>query len=567
MEQTTSLASYMEAAKGKQRTPNSVSIRFTTSFTPRLSGVGEYKRVAKELLAYAKEIAQEVLLLPWDDSSGLGPINIEDLANPKNFTDTIRHYFDKPAYVTMQPGTPAYGIGIRFSVNCDKFQFYNKWNIKKREYKVNNRAAYTITMAPMQNSPTAYIIGIAVGSTENQDCELLNKKLEASTGIIGIETSYQNIHQAGITPDFWKMANNKASLINSDKMSRDFLRTKYLWAPNALAIFVPKREMVNTARKTMIKNFGKPLNGTDPVWPDGSSMRFLPIKGSAIRNEKTKEVVRKRLAYHIWLKSHEISIDTNMVNIHDSIAEFEGKTFAEVVLECENESGSRLFSHFNRAWNNDPSQERWALSIKPNCIEDAEHAIKNLRENLFDVYGPEVNRFFNQSTENRSWTTIVSNSRNNKDEDDDWFEDDDDIDELIKQGIVDTTFIQFLMGKNDNSDKTSVASWGTGDTNYTEIIENQEIRTVSSSITVDTAIMSAIDTQQRKESVLLKLKEQGIDDNTIQDIMENKNPFELVFSGIHLPTWNTEKELFLINALLGSVNSTFNTTETNDVIK
>jgi hypothetical protein len=49
-------------------------------------------------------------------------------------------------------------------------------------------------------------------------------------------------------------------------------------------------------------------------------MRFLPIKGSAIKNEKTKEVVRKRLAYHIWLKSHEISIDTNMVNIHDSIA-------------------------------------------------------------------------------------------------------------------------------------------------------------------------------------------------------------------------------------------------------
>lgn len=143
----TSLASYMEAAKGKQRTPNSVLIRFTTSFTPRLSGAGEYKRVTKELLSYAKEIAPEVLLMPWDDNSGLGPIHEDDLANPKNFTDTIRHYFDKPAYVTMQPGTPAYGIGIRFSVNCDKFQFYNKWNIRKREYKVNNRAAYTIAMA------------------------------------------------------------------------------------------------------------------------------------------------------------------------------------------------------------------------------------------------------------------------------------------------------------------------------------------------------------------------------------------------------------------------------------
>ena len=112
-----SLASYAEAATGKQRSPNNNSISVTTSFTPRLSGAGEYKRVAKELLAYAKEVAPEVMLLPWNDHSGLGPIKEEDLANPKNYMDTIKHYFDKPPYVTMQPGTPVYGIGVRFSVN------------------------------------------------------------------------------------------------------------------------------------------------------------------------------------------------------------------------------------------------------------------------------------------------------------------------------------------------------------------------------------------------------------------------------------------------------------------
>jgi len=84
-----SLTTYMEITKEKPRTPNTVNIRFTTSFTPRLSGAGEYKRIAKELLAYATDFAPEVMLLQWDEHSDLGPINVEDLNNPRNYTDTI----------------------------------------------------------------------------------------------------------------------------------------------------------------------------------------------------------------------------------------------------------------------------------------------------------------------------------------------------------------------------------------------------------------------------------------------------------------------------------------------
>lgn len=69
----------------------------------------------------------------------------------------------------------------------------------------------------MQKSPSALIIGIAVGSTEKQDYELLNKKLCEETGIEGMEVSFQNINQAGVTQEFWKLANEKASSINKDK--------------------------------------------------------------------------------------------------------------------------------------------------------------------------------------------------------------------------------------------------------------------------------------------------------------------------------------------------------------
>jgi hypothetical protein len=172
----------LDTAKGKQRRSNNNQIRVTASFTPRTSGTGDYKRIIKELLDYASEFDSNVLMLPWDDKSGLGPISPDDLANPKTMHDVIKHYFDKPMYSNWQPGVPIYGVGFRFSTDMEKYEFLNRWNMQKRVYKEMKRVALTINLAPMQKSPNAYIIGIAVGSTENQNFETLNKRLEKDTG-------------------------------------------------------------------------------------------------------------------------------------------------------------------------------------------------------------------------------------------------------------------------------------------------------------------------------------------------------------------------------------------------
>jgi hypothetical protein len=82
--------------------------------------------------------------------------------------------------------------------------------LKKQEYKQNNRAAYSITTAPMQKSPTAYIIGITVGSMEKQDYyELLNSKLGKEISIDRVEVSFQNINQVGVTQEIWKLTNKR----------------------------------------------------------------------------------------------------------------------------------------------------------------------------------------------------------------------------------------------------------------------------------------------------------------------------------------------------------------------
>lgn len=334
------------------------------------------------MLDYASEFNSKVLMLPWDDKSGLGPISLEDLANPKMMHDVIKHYFDKPMYSNWQPGVPIYGMGFRFSTNIEKYEFLNRWNMQKRVYKEMKRVALTINLAPMQNSTKAYIIGIAVGSTENQNFETLNKRLEKDTGIKGIEVSYQNVNQRGISQDFWKIANSKANKTNADKFSREHLRTKYLWAPNALVVYVPNREVVSLAWKAMIKKYGKSEKGEDPVWPDGSSMRFLPIKGVAIKHEKTREIVKKRMAFHIWLKAYELTLDTSMQDINRSSEVFGDKTFAEVVLSLKNEEGNRVFTHFNRAWSNDPSKQKWSLSVRTNMLTSARVILDNIQDTL-----------------------------------------------------------------------------------------------------------------------------------------------------------------------------------------
>lgn len=547
-----SLVSYLETVKGKARTENKHSIRMTTSFTPRSVGYGDYIRVARELLMYAKEFDDKVLMLPWDDKAGLGPINLDDFANVKNVSDKIRQYFYKPAYVNLQQGSPVYGIGIRFSTDMDKYEFYNRWNVQKSVHKQSNKTVYSVNLAPTQKSPTSFIIGIAVGSTEDQDFELLNQRLEEETKIKGIEVSFQNINQVGVTTDFWKIANQKAFDVNPDKLARDHLRTKYRWAPNAIAIYVPNKEAVTIARKIMLHKYGKLADGKEPIWPDGSQMRFLPIKGSPIKNEKTLHIIKKRMAYHISLKVNEVVLDTGMTNIYQTIEAFQGKTFAEIILDQKNDSGDRIFTHFNRGWSSDPSKERWQLATRMNTREDGKKILNNIKDVMYDKFGQDVNQFFTLEDESNSWKHIVASKRNVADDDDDWFDDDEDIEELVKQGIVDSSFLEMFKDKEvGNSDeKDSVVSWGTGKTAYTEIVTNQETaETVNSSLTSDKNNLSEVEKEKRMDIVKVRLLLRGISEQEVDNIMEKKPPYSLAFSGINLPTWDPETEVILIMAL------------------
>lgn len=538
-----SLPSYLEVTNTKKRKENQFRARCNFSWTPRVGSVADFKRAAIELLSFAESIDPTIVILPWKDDTEYGPINADDLRNP--LSEIIR-YIDRPPYAPIQPGVPIYRMGVLFSISIDKYTFIKKWNLKRQQLRKENLVSYAINLVPMQGSHKAYLIGIAAGSTENQDCDLLNAKLECATGIKGIEVSFQNINQTGITQDFWKIANKKASLVNDNKNSRAHLQCKYKWAPNALGIFVPTEELVDVARQRMIQMYGKFKDVEDPIWPDGSKMRFLPLKNGTIRSDRTRELVRKRFAYHIWLKAHEVVFATNMINIHETRESFGGKTFSELVLEQEDQN-KRIFSHFKRVWHQDPEVTRWGLSVQKEDRESALSILSNITTLLEDKYGADISDFFMDKQLNLQRPVEPSSN------DDKWFSTEEDaFDKMIslKDG-----FIQFLNGgeNNNENDKDSVASWGTGETNYTEVVapvEKETILTDSSTITSDPGmVIDYKEIENRKGKLFQELYRKQVPMDIINDIKVGKDPFGMIISGLSLPSWKLESAIVMVLAI------------------
>jgi hypothetical protein len=377
------ITSYASATKMKQ---NSNKIHLNFSFNVRVNNPSEWQRVAKILLEQSYEIDKKSFILPWDDDKveTVQGITLEMVSNRLTIRDSvIAKYFN--AKGNMIPGKVYYQAGVCFSTEVETQVFIDQWNSNKRDRKERGLEVLNIGRANMQYSPESYLIGIAVGSSEDQDTTILNRELATFTGIPGIEVSYQNFYQAGITNEFWDIANKKAKATGANENSREYLKCKYSWAPNALAVFVPKLQMVARARKIMIQKFGKLINGVNPIWPDGTNMRFLPIKGGMLKSEKTKAIIKKWIAYHIWLKAHEKIIPTILVNIHEGKEIFEGKTLSQIILDMDSTQVENmgLFRHFTRKWStgNDKDQ-RWNLSVHKGLFEEASTKLQCLQREL-----------------------------------------------------------------------------------------------------------------------------------------------------------------------------------------
>ena len=91
-------------------------------------------------------------------------------------------------------GTLIFRMGVNISTNLTAFDFVDQWNATKKELIANDEIFFAGTLAEMQRSPTAYIVGVAAGSTEDMDYQEINKGIEEIVGMKGVEVSFQNLY-------------------------------------------------------------------------------------------------------------------------------------------------------------------------------------------------------------------------------------------------------------------------------------------------------------------------------------------------------------------------------------
>lgn len=532
------ISSYATATKVKT---NGNRIRLNFSFNVRVNSVSEWRRVARTILEQSYDVDKKAFIVPWDENKMQGGhgITLEIINNKTTMRDSeIARYFN--ANGNMIPGKVYYQAGVHITTDLDKDTFIDRWNSNKRDRKENGLGVINIGLANMQNSADSYLIGIAVGSSEDQDTKILNEQLEIVTGVKGIEVSFQNFYQAGLTNEFWDNANKKAKATGAKETSREFLRCKYGWAPSALAIFVPKIHMVGSARKVMIEKYGSLVNGANPQWSDGTRMRFLPIKGGNFKSEKTRAIIKKRIAYHIWMKAHEQVIPTRLVNIHDGHELFEGRSFAQVLMEVKSLSASTtpLFRHFKRMWSNGQTNvTRWSISVHKGLYVEAMARLDTLQQDLVDEYGDRINSFF---LDTPSIQRVRQSAFQDEDEDD-WVEEDEILPDVE---VIEKGFEHFF------DDDKSEASWGTSNTKYTEFVGQSTQSTTTSSITHEISQVDKDEIGRRLGMIEDRLLTRyNMDRQNISKVLQYETPYRIVIRAVKDRVWDIDETLDGIYAI------------------
>lgn len=80
------------------------------------------------------------------------------------------------------------------STNSTARNFIDHWNSTKKALVANGDLFFAGSLAEIHKPQTGYIVGVAVGSTEDMDYEEINQGIEDIVGMKGVEVRFQNLY-------------------------------------------------------------------------------------------------------------------------------------------------------------------------------------------------------------------------------------------------------------------------------------------------------------------------------------------------------------------------------------
>ena len=539
---------------------NGSKVRVKFQFTPTY-GANDPREILTNIFEHLKVFDQTAQILPWDegDNNHSGPIRMSDLADVSSIAKSdLKAYVDVPKSSIREgysQGQKIWNVQVHINTTIKNDKFKDIWSSKKRDI-INKGVVFTsITRSCIQDSPKAFLIGIAQGSTEGMNEQLINSKLENVVGIQGIRVSYQTIHQPGITKQLWDNANRKAKATKAPHMSRDFLDKKYAWAPEGLGVYVNNIEIADLARKKMMSMYGTTNDqGIPPIWPGGECMRFVPLKDTYINSDKTRAKVDRRFKMHVFLKANERVIVTNFRNINGKLQD--EMTLQEYVLGIHSTEtpNIQLFRHFKKIWSKDPEDTVWVLSVHKSLLHEAEKVAMTLEDTLRDSFGDVMDEFISPSARQVRRRNAYRPTAHQKTNDDDWFDDEEEEKDILFQtGIIVEGYEDLFSEQGYESDHVSwdMTTRKSAETDFSgDIVDNRASPSSSTDVSPLTTSVTKEDIEHRTETVVGMLRATyKFKPNEILCVRQSINPFQIFGSMVAFPTFNALDTVRAICAL------------------
>jgi len=247
-------------------------------------------------------------------------------------------------------------------------EFVETWNSMKPSGQGDWMSA---NPAEMQTSATAFAVGFLQGSSEKKVIMTINKNMQNKLKCKA-EISWQYMKQTGITAQLWDEANEYAEK-KVRKKAQQFNRIKFSMGLSALIVYVANKNYVKTARKLLLTVYGKEFEDKLPQWSDGSRMKFEPLIGGDIQNEKAREQVTTRIKWQIHSKANEVTLELPLHDIHDTKSYLNNQSMEQVLLGTMTKADKNLplFKHFTHKYTRNPAETKYQVTVYKAMEEEA----------------------------------------------------------------------------------------------------------------------------------------------------------------------------------------------------
>ena len=452
---------YSEAAQNEPilgrivKTTNKIRVRFSfkgNQSDPSEIGFGEeMKRVLNEYIKTLKEVDNAGRILTWENQEGeeMG-IGKQDMSkmSPKG----ANKYLDIPTYIKSFGTRKNSRIGIRVATNMDLREFVETWSSMKPKGQAD---WMTVFPSEMQTSPTAHAVGFLQGSSEKKVTTTINRTLQTELNCKA-EISWQYMKQNGVTEYLWDKANEYAEK-KVGKKGTQFNRIKFSMGPSALIVYVANKEDVKIARKTLLEVYGKEFEQKWPQWSDGSRMKFVPLIGGEIQNERAREQITTRIKWQIHSKANEVTLELPMHDIHKHQIYLNNQSMESIILGTmtEKDKNIPLFKHITYKYTRNPAETKYQITVYKAMEGEAIKWLEEMKDTMHSQFGNEVFQHFEDK--HKGLMESHYKRRTNKQEDYDeetenWLAESHTTE---KEGILEPGFIAFLSSEGiKGSDST-----------------------------------------------------------------------------------------------------------------